>query len=223
MENILDPIAPDENIISDESMPVEMPDLPEIEIIEKIFDREQAKTHLKIRIGDPYNTTVFKTGGLGRIAFQLVEQFSLPTSSKELAEVLAPKLADAAFHETSVEESLYYSLHSWLLEKGSDYFARGQMWWCAKNGNRYLRMMSEPLNAFFMAQRITDRKGREGILQHWRGKGWLNPGSERRLNKNIRVTLPDGSKGWVQAYEILMVKEEDLPVDDIEEAAPDVM
>lgn len=190
-------------------------DLPEIKILEKVYDREQTKTHLKIFIGAPFNVVVYKSGGLGRICYQLVEQFGLAISPKALAEILTPQLANAKFSETSEEESLYLTFHSWLLERGSDYFARGQIWYVTKNEKRYVRVTSEPMRAFFMAQGIVDRKGREGVLHYWREKKWLNAGSEKRLNKNVKVTLPDGSKGWVQVYEVLI--RTDLPADEEED------
>lgn len=206
-------IANNELLLEDESLEV----LPEIKILEKVYDKELTKTYLKIFIGDPYFAIVYKSGGLARICFQLVEQFSLPISHKALAEILNPQLVDAKFRETSVEDSLYYSFHSWLLEKGTDFFAKGQMWYVTKDEKRYVRATSEPMRAFFMAQGIVDRKSREGVLQYWREKKWLNPGGAHRLNKNVKITLPDGTKGWIQVYEILI--SEDLPADE-EEVAP---
>lgn len=191
--------------------------LPEIKILERVFDWEQAKTHLKIFVGDPFNTIVYKSGGLGRIAFQLIEQFGFPVFVKDLTEILAPQVNAAAFHETSLEESMYYAFHSWLLEKGSDYFSRGQMWYVSKNEKRYIRATAEPIGAFFAAQGVPDRKSREGVLHYWREKKWLRSGGERRLNKNVRITFPNGEKGVIQVYEILI--SENLPADD-EEPAP---
>lgn len=208
-------------IPTEEMMPHEedheknLENIPEIKILEKIFDREQTKTHLKIFVGAPFNAIVYKSGGLGRICYQLVEQFGLTISPKALAKVLTPQLAKAKFSETSEEESLYLTFHSWLLEKGSDYFARGQMWYTTKNEKRYVRATSEPIRAFFMSQGIVDRKAREGVLQHWREKKWLNSG-KNRLNKNIKITLPDGTKRWLQVYEILITEDEDLPADEEE-------
>lgn len=192
--------------------------LPEIKIVERIYDREQARTHLKILIGEPFNTVIYKSGGLGRICFQLVEQFGLSVSPKDLAEILAPQLANAAFAEVSDEESLYYTFHSWLLERGKEYYTRGLIWDTTKDGKRYVRVTAEPMKAFFVSQGIVDRRSREEVLRYWRQKRWLNSGGERRLNKNIKVTLPDGSSGWVQVYEILVAT--DLPTDEIEDASP---
>ncbi len=191
------------------------PQIPPIKIKKRIFDPEKQSCTLEIKIGEPFNIIVYKSGSVGRIAFQLAEQFALPIAPKDLAERLAPQIDSAQWHKvTESEESLYYSFHSWLLEKGADYFARGQMWYHDKNGKRYIRVTSEPLRAFFVSQGITNRKERETVLSYWREKKWLNAGGERRLNKNIKVTLPNGSKGWIQVYEILVA--EDLPFDEEE-------
>lgn len=189
--------------------------IPPVRIEERIFDPERQTCVLKIKIGEPFDTTVYKTGSVGRIAFQLTEQFSLPISPKDLAELLAPQIVSTTWHKiTKSEESLYYSLQSWLLEKGGDYFSRGQVWYHLRGGKRYIRMTSEPLKAFFAAQGSTNRRERETVLSFWREKEWLVASNERRLNKNIKITLPNGNKGWIQVYEILVV--EDLPYDEEE-------
>jgi hypothetical protein len=211
----MEDLIPTEEMMSNEE---DLENIPEIKILEKIYDREQTKTHLKISIGAPFNAFVYKSGGLGRICFQLVEQFGLAISPKALAEVLTSQLASAKFRETSVEESIYYSFHSWLIEKGIDFFAKGQIWYHTDKNNKkqYVRITSEPMKVFFATQGILDRNSREGVLSYWREKGWLRPGGERRLNKNVRITFPNGEKGFVQVYEILISK--DLPVDEEEDA-----
>ncbi|WP_035108186.1 hypothetical protein, partial [Desulfovirgula thermocuniculi] len=43
----------------------------EIKVRKKYFDLEEHKVTLEIFVGAPFNTTVRKTGSIGRIAFQL--------------------------------------------------------------------------------------------------------------------------------------------------------
>jgi len=183
---------------------------PEINIKRKIFDPERQRTTLEIEIGKPYETIVSKTGSLGRIAFQLVEQFALPLTPKELAEKLTEQW-NLIELEIPKEARLYQEFHSWLTEKEETLVSKQEIWFERKNEHLRIRMTTDACKMFFQSRNIVSEKEREDVLRYWREKGWLMA-KKPRLNKMIKIKTRDRDK-FLLVYEVIL--SENFLTDDI--------
>lgn len=173
----------------------------EIRVLRRIFDPEERKVTLEIYVGEPYNTTVYKTGSLGRIAFQLAEQFSLSLAPKDLAEVLKASAEEATF-EIEKEAQLYIDFHSWFTENLAALIKENKAFY-AENPTPCVRLTEDALTRFFHANGIA-LLNRGSVLSYWREKGWLhtNESDPRRFKKRVKFKAEDGTTRLLRLYEI---------------------
>jgi hypothetical protein len=195
----------------------------EIEVKRRIFDPEEHKVTLEIFIGEPFNVTVQKSGSIGRIAFQLAEQFSLPIQHKDLVKILQESAKKAKL-ETEKEAQLYLEFLSWFAENYADLAKNAKCFVVpgkTKDEPPRARLVESALSRFFQTY-VIPLHSRNNILSYWRKKGWLKTNScePNRFKKVVRFKAQDGTTRLLRVYEIeLHYEEKALNSEEMQEIA----
>ena len=200
-------------MVISEAVPESMEDMDEmeIEVKRRIFDPEEHKVILEIFIGEPFNVTVQKTGSIGRIAFQLAEQFSLPVQPKDLAKILQESAKKAKL-EIEREAQLYLEFLSWFAENHADLVKNAKCFVVPGRGENEpprARLVESALSRFFQTY-VVPLHARNNVLSYWRKMGWLktNSNEPKRFKKVVRFKAQDGTTRLLRVYEIELRYEE---------------
>ena len=181
----------------------------EIKVRKKYFDPEEHKVTLEISVGAPFNTTVRKTGSISRIAFQLVEQFSLPVQPKDLAKVLQRSAQEAEL-KIEKEAQLYRDFLSWFTENYAELVKNNKCFVkLTRNEPPRARLVESAMTRFFQAYAVPSYK-RSNVLSYWRERGWLktHASDPHRFKKMFKFKAQDGTTRLLRIYEIELRYEE---------------